>query len=118
MVQSPSYGLKAAVMGPSIFAADRLHTHLLFTPEPEQMSSPLLSRLSNMDEGATWRLDDPHFHTSGERLVQLLMKHTIGRCNSPPHTQATEDRLPTLRTMRGTPVQKDTCESITRLVTL
>ena len=39
-----------------------------------------------MDEGATWQLDDPHFHTSGERLVQLeLMKHTIERRNSPPH---------------------------------
>lgn len=70
IVQSPSYGLKLAIMGPSIFAADLRHTHSLFTPEPELMSSPLLPRLSNMDEGA-WRLDDPHFHTSGERLVQL-----------------------------------------------
>lgn len=87
MVQSPSYGLKPAIMGPSIFAADLRHTYSLFTPEPEQMSCPVLPRLANMDEGATWRLNDPHFHTSGERLVQLeLMKHTIRRHNSPPHT--------------------------------
>ena len=76
------------------------------------MSSPPPLCLFNVDEGATWRLDDPHFHTNGERPIQLwLMKYISRRCNSPStddtsrRTKAVSDE----RTMEGTPVSTLMC---------
>lgn len=82
MVQSPSYGLKAAIMGPSILATDLQHTHYSHLSHIKWAAPS--SRPSNVDKGATCRLHDPHFHTNEEHLG--LMKYTIGRWNLPPHT--------------------------------
>lgn len=108
MVQSPSYGLKPPIMGPSIFSSDlrgsvkhthtcaRAHTH------HSHLSHNKWAALSNMDEGATWRLGDPHFLTVGGRLVQPeLMKHAIRGGKCPPQM---------------TPVQKHRCPSVAEML--
>lgn len=85
-----------------------IHVNWLTTPE----TGPLPLCLSNMDEGATWRLNDPHFQSSGERPIQLqLMKHITGRGNSAAtddtsrRTKAVSDES----TRAGTPVSFVMC---------